>query len=69
MNHMGEGTRPSPFSVTGNGHELVTEPGGKQFSGRNLGMIILDRPVFMWETQHAMLMSETYNWQKEMTQI
>ena len=37
MYHVGEGTRPCPFSVTGNGR--VTEPQGDHFRGRNLGMI------------------------------
>ena len=36
---MGEGTRPCPFPVTGNGHGRVTEPKGEHFSGRNLGKI------------------------------
>ena len=39
MYHVGEGTRPCPFPVTGNGHGGVTEPQGDHFSGRNLGMI------------------------------
>ena len=39
MYHVGEGTRPCPFPVTGNGHGRVTEAQGDQFSGRNLGMI------------------------------
>ena len=39
MYHKGEGTRPCPFPVTGNGDRRVTEPKGNQVSGRNLGMI------------------------------
>ena len=39
MYHVDEGTRPCPFSITGNRHGGVTEPQGDQFSGRNLGMI------------------------------
>ena len=37
--HVGEGTRPYPFPVTGNGNERVTEPKGDNFSSRILGMI------------------------------
>ena len=40
MYHVGEGTRPSPFLVTGNGHGRVTEPKGDHWSGPNLGMIL-----------------------------
>ena len=39
MYHVGEGSRPCPFLVTGNGHGRVTEPKGDQYSGLNLGMI------------------------------
>ena len=39
MYHVGQGTRPCPFPVTGNGHGRVIEPKGDYFSGRNLGMI------------------------------
>ena len=35
MYHMGAGTRPCPFPVTGNGHGRDTEPKGDQLSGRN----------------------------------
>ena len=33
--HVGEGTRPCPFPVTGNGHGRVTKPKGDRFIGRN----------------------------------
>ena len=36
MYHQGEGTRPCPFPVTGNGHERVTELKADTFGGRNL---------------------------------
>ena len=39
MHHVGEGTWPCPFPVTGNGYGRITEPKGDHFSGRNLGMI------------------------------
>ena len=39
MYQMGEGIRPCPFPVTGNGQERATEPKDDHFSGRNLGMI------------------------------
>ena len=39
MYYVGQGTRPCPFPVTGNGHGRVTEPKGDHFSGRNLGML------------------------------
>ena len=39
MYHVGQGTRPCPFPVTGNGHGRVTEPKGDQFSSRNLRMV------------------------------
>ena len=38
MDSLGEGTRPCPFPVTGNGHGRVTEPENDQFCGRYLGM-------------------------------
>ena len=39
MYHLGEGTPPCPFPVTGNGHGRVTELKGDHLSGRNFGMI------------------------------
>ena len=39
MYHVGEGTRPCPFPVTGNGHGRVIEPQDDQYSGRDLGII------------------------------
>ena len=39
MYHMGEGTRPCQFPVTGNGHGRDYEPKGNQFSVFKMGII------------------------------
>ena len=65
MYHVGEGARPGPFPITGNGHGRVTEPKGDQFSGRNLGMIRKMRNESVEFTVHnhnAIPASMVHNW-------
>ena len=49
MYHLGEGTRPCPFPIRGNGHGRVTEPQGDQFSGQNLDMFPKMNEKNMWK--------------------